>query len=130
MSKDTTPLDTSFVAARPENEVPVGRTLRFGVPVAQMLLFVADVLLFVGHIPKEGAAVNSETAGSSPVRNKPDVCAALVEFAWVTLAPVPLLAGWGIEGFKLKIPLRLPRSAQSCRVNGRENHAGFSVVTK
>ena len=58
-----------------------------------MLLFVADVLLLVGHVPEEGAAVSIEAAGPSPVRSRPDVCAALVEFAWVTLALVPFLVG-------------------------------------
>lgn len=75
------PLDTSFVAARPENKVPDGRTLGFSIPVALILLFVADILLFIGYIPKEGAAVSTEAAGPSLVRNRPVICVALVAFA-------------------------------------------------
>ena len=73
------PLDISFMAARPENEAPDGRIPGVGTPVAQ-------ILLFVGHIPKEGTAVSTEAAGSFPVHERPDVREALVEIACATLA--------------------------------------------
>ena len=73
------PLDTSFIAARPENEAPDGRIPGLGTPVAQ-------ILLFVGHIPKEGTAVSTEAAGPFPVHDRPDVREALVEIACATLA--------------------------------------------
>ncbi len=81
----------SFAAARPRNEVPNGRAPGLGAPDAQILLFVADVLLLVGHIPIEGVAVNTEAAGPSPVRNKLDACGKFAKSVCETVVVVPLL---------------------------------------
>ncbi len=81
----------SFAAARLRNEVPNGRALGLGAPDAQILLFVADVLLLVGHIPIEGVAVNTEAAGPSLVRNKLDICGKFAKSVYETVVVVPLL---------------------------------------
>ncbi len=72
------PLDTFFIAARPENEAPDDRISELETPVAQ-------VLLFVDRIPKEGIAMSIEAAGSLPVHDRPDVREALVEITCATL---------------------------------------------
>jgi hypothetical protein len=84
------PLDTSFIAARPENEAPDSRI---------------PGLLFVGRILKEGTAVSTEAAGPFPVHNRPDVRGALVGIACATLVMVLSLTELRFERFKLKIPL-------------------------
>ena len=57
MITDRALLDISIVVARPENAVVDGCAPGVGPPVAQMLPFVVDILLLVGHKPKEGLAV-------------------------------------------------------------------------
>ncbi len=73
------PLDTFFIAVRPENEASDDRISGLEIPIAQ-------ILLFVDHILKEEIAVSTEAADPFPVHDRPNVREALVEIACATLA--------------------------------------------
>ena len=73
------PLDTFFIAARPENEVPDDRISELGISIAQ-------ILLFVDHIFKEEIAMSTEATDSFSVHDRSNVREALVEIACATLA--------------------------------------------
>ncbi len=73
------PLDTFFIAARPENEVSDDR-------ISGLETSIAQVLLFVDHIFKEEIAMSTEAADPFSVHDKPNVREALVEIVCATLA--------------------------------------------
>ncbi len=72
-------LNISFMTARSENEASDGR-------ISEVETSIAQILLFVDHIFKEGIAVSTEAAGSFSVHERPNVREALVEIACATLA--------------------------------------------
>lgn len=92
MYRDRTPLGNSVVAARPENKDPDGCPLGLGTLGARMLLFIAGVPLLVGHTPKEGPAVTTETAASVLICDKLEIRGGLVGSICVAFAVVLILS--------------------------------------
>ncbi len=73
------------------------------ISVAQILLFIADVPLLVGHIAREASVIIAGATGSVPVCHMPGICRERIEFIAVTLAVLPVLAISRFAVFRLKI---------------------------
>ena len=107
-------VNTFFIAARSENEALNDRTSWLEILIAQILLFVVSVLLFINHILKEEIAMNIEVVDSFSVHNRLNVRETLVKIARATFIMMLSLTEWRFEEFKLKISLSLSWSAQFC----------------